>query len=104
MLLLLKLRKRAGLRKKISWRDVDKIVQLLYDISSKKGVGAILAEGIRHAAKTGEMKDVAIHVNGLDPAGYDPRILKGMGLAYAAADRGARRKYYELFSDRISVL
>jgi aldehyde:ferredoxin oxidoreductase len=35
------------------------------------------------------MEDVAIHIKGLDPAGYDPRILKGMGLAYATSDRGA---------------
>ena len=35
------------------------------------------------------MEDVAIHVKGLDPAGYDPRILKGMGLANATSDRGA---------------
>jgi len=48
-----------------------------------------LAEGIRHAAKVWEMEDVAIHVKGLDPAGYDPRVLKGMGLAYATSDRGA---------------
>jgi aldehyde:ferredoxin oxidoreductase len=68
---------------------VDKIAELLHDISAKKGIGAILADGIRHAAKTWQMQDVAIHINGLDPAGYDPRILKGMGLAYATSDRGA---------------
>ena len=31
----------------------------------------------------------AIHVKGLEPAGFDPRVLKGMGLAYATSDRGA---------------
>jgi len=77
------------IREKISWGDVDKIAQLLHDISVKKGVGATLAEGIRHAAKTWEMEDVAIHVKGLDPAGYEPRVLKGMGLANATSDRGA---------------
>ena len=30
-----------------------------------------------------------MHVKGLEPAGYDPRALKGMGLAYATSDRGA---------------
>ena len=77
------------IQERISWGDVDRIAQLLHDISSKKGIGAILAEGIRHAAKTWEMEDVAIHVKGLDPAGYDPRVLKGMGLANATSDRGA---------------
>jgi aldehyde:ferredoxin oxidoreductase len=28
-------------------------------------------------------------VKGLEPAGFDPRVLKGMGLAYATSDRGA---------------
>jgi aldehyde:ferredoxin oxidoreductase len=74
---------------KIGWGEVDKIAQLLQDISSKKGLGAILAEGIRHAAKVWQMEDIAIHVKGLDPAGYDPRVLKGMGLANATSDRGA---------------
>ncbi len=74
---------------KISWGDVDKTAELLHGIALRKGVGAILAEGIRHAAKTWDMEDAAIHVKGLDPAGYDPRILKGMGLANATSDRGA---------------
>ncbi|MFB3887129.1 MAG: aldehyde ferredoxin oxidoreductase family protein [Thermodesulfobacteriota bacterium] len=77
------------IQEKINWGDVDKVAELLHDISSKKGIGAILAEGIRHAAKAWEMEDIAIHVKGLDPAGYDPRILKGMGLANATSDRGA---------------
>jgi aldehyde:ferredoxin oxidoreductase len=77
------------IKEKMGWGDVDKIAQLLQDIASKKGLGAVLAEGIRHAAKVWEMEDVAIHVKGLDPAGYDPRVLKGMGLANATSDRGA---------------
>jgi aldehyde:ferredoxin oxidoreductase len=35
------------------------------------------------------MEEKAIHVKGLEPAGFDPRVLKGMGLAYATSDRGA---------------
>ena len=35
------------------------------------------------------MEDQAIHVKGLEPAGYDPRVLKGMGLAYGSSPRGA---------------
>lgn len=74
---------------KIKWGEVDRIADLLYQIANRKGIGSILAEGIRYAAKEWDMEDIAIHVNGLDPAGYDPRVLKGMGLAYATADRGA---------------
>jgi aldehyde:ferredoxin oxidoreductase len=77
------------IKEKITWGEVDRMAELLHDIASKKGLGAILGEGIRHAAKTWGMEDAAIHVNGLDPAGYDPRVLKGMGLANATSDRGA---------------
>ena len=77
------------IKEKIDWGDVNRIAKLLHDIASKKGIGAILSEGIRHAAKTWDMEEVAIHVKGLDPAGYDPRVLKGMSLAFATSDRGA---------------
>lgn len=77
------------IEERIAWGDVDRIADLLHDIAYKKGIGAVLSEGIRFASKAWEMEDTAIHVKGLDPAGYDPRILKGMGLAYATSDRGA---------------
>jgi aldehyde:ferredoxin oxidoreductase len=35
------------------------------------------------------MEDTAVHVKGLEPPGYDPRVLKGCGLAFATAGRGA---------------
>ena len=77
------------IKEKITYGEVDKIAQLLQDIAYKKGIGAILGEGIRYTAKQWDMEDVAIHTKGLDPAGYEPRVLKGMGLAYATSDRGA---------------
>jgi aldehyde:ferredoxin oxidoreductase len=69
--------------------QVDAIADLLEKISKKEGIGAVLAEGIRHAAREWGMEDIAVHVKGMEPAGYDPRTLKGMGLAYATSDRGA---------------
>lgn len=80
---------KSRIPEKIGWGDVDKIASLLNDIAYRKGIGAVLADGILHAARAWGMEDVAIHVKGMDPAGYDPRILKGMGLAYATSDRGA---------------
>jgi len=73
----------------IDYGQVDAIAVLLAEIAEKQGIGAILAEGIRHAAATWELEDLAVHVKGLEPAGYDPRPLKGMGLGYATSDRGA---------------
>ncbi len=80
---------KGRIQEKIGWGDVDKVANLLNDIAYRKGIGAVLSDGIRHAAKVWGMEDAAIHVKGLDPAGYEPRVLKGMGLAYATSDRGA---------------
>jgi len=80
---------KGRIKEKIEWGDVDRMAELLHEIAYRKGIGEVLAEGIRHASKVWEMEDIAIHTKGLDPAGYDPRVLKGMGLAYATSDRGA---------------
>lgn len=80
---------RGVIDERIDYGDVDAIAELLHLIVQKKGIGATLAEGIRHASREWELEDLAVHVKGLEPAGYDPRVLKGMGLAYATSDRGA---------------
>ncbi len=74
---------------KISYGDSEKAAELIEMIVFRKGIGDILAEGIKFAAKKWDMEDMAIHVKGLEPAGYEPRVLKGMGLAYATSPRGA---------------
>jgi aldehyde:ferredoxin oxidoreductase len=73
----------------IGYGDVDGIARLLRKVAFRKGIGKLLAEGIRTAAAKWGMSDQAVHVKGMEPAGYDPRLLKGMGLSYATADRGA---------------
>ena len=73
----------------ISYGDVDGAVRLLNEISNREGIGDILAQGIKHAAKMWNLEHIAVHAKGMEPAGYDPRVLKGMGLAYATSDRGA---------------
>ncbi len=81
--------KRGKLDVDVEYGNVEKIAWLLQDIVHKRGAGKVLAEGIKTASKELGLEDLAIHVKGLEPAGYDPRILKGMGLAYATSDRGA---------------
>ena len=73
----------------IDYGQTDKIVELLNDIAFRKGIGNSLAKGIKSVAKEWGMEDHAIHVKGLEPAGYDPRVFKGMGLAYGTSPRGA---------------
>ncbi len=81
--------KRKKIKDNLQYGDVNGIAEILTKIAYKKGVGKILSEGVRHAAEVWGMEEEAIHVKGLEPAGFDPRVLKGMGLAYATSDRGA---------------
>jgi aldehyde:ferredoxin oxidoreductase len=81
--------RRGRVRDAIGYGDADAAAELLRKIARREGIGDVLAEGIRHAAREWGLEDIVVHVKGLEPAGYDPRALKGMGLAYATSDRGA---------------
>jgi len=70
--------------------DAAGIAHALEELSTRSTpLGEIMARGIRGAAAELGMEDEAIHVKGMEPAGYDPRALRGMGLAYATSPRGA---------------
>lgn len=79
---------RGNIDERLNYGDAECIASLFYKIARKEGIGAVLAEGIRHAARQWDLEDFAIHVKGMEPGGYDPRFFKGMGLAYATSDRG----------------
>jgi aldehyde:ferredoxin oxidoreductase len=82
-------RRRGKIDLDIDYNQPDQIAALLKKIVLRQDVGGLLAEGVRPASEELGLEDMAIHVKGLEPSGYDPRALKGMGLAYAVADRGA---------------
>jgi aldehyde:ferredoxin oxidoreductase len=73
----------------IDYGQVDAMAGLLKKIAFRKGIGELLAQGIKPASEEWGLQDIAVHVKGLEPAGYDPRVLKGVGLGYATSDRGA---------------
>ncbi len=81
--------KRNKIRERLDYGDAETIAKILNQIAYRKGIGKVLSHGVRYAAAKWGMEEEAIHVKGLEPAGFDPRVLKGMGLAYATSDRGA---------------
>ena len=81
--------RRGRVQFEIDYGDADGIARLLEQIGRREGIGDLLARGIRVAARDWDLTDIAVHTKGLEPAGYDPRVLKGMGLSYAVSDRGA---------------
>ncbi|MEM0452345.1 MAG: aldehyde ferredoxin oxidoreductase family protein [Nitrososphaerota archaeon] len=77
------------LEKGVDYSDPEGVIQLIEKVVKREGVGDLLAEGVRYVADTLGLTDLAIESRGLEPAGYDPRSLPGMALAYALSDRGA---------------
>ncbi len=73
----------------IEYGNADQLISLIEKIADRQGIGDILADGIIPASKHFGVEDLAIHVKGLEPAGYDPRKLKGMGLTFGTSPRGA---------------
>lgn len=79
----------GAIKERYEFGNADIVADLLKDIAYRRGIGGILADGILNAASQWKLEDEAVHVKGLEPAGFDPRVLKGMALAYATSDRGA---------------
>ena len=79
---------------KIGWGDFEAIKALINDIAYKRGLGAVLAEGVRSASATiGKgSSDWAMHVKGLEVTAYDCHTAPGMALAYGTSSIGAHHK------------
>lgn len=65
-------------------------LRVLENIAYRRGVGDLLAEGVREIASQvgGNSEDFAMHVKGLELPAYDPRAGFGTGLTYAVTPRG----------------
>jgi len=74
----------------LKWGNGEAILALIEKIAYREGVGNLLADGVKRVAeKLGKGKEIALHVKGLEIIQADPRGLKGYGLGYAVASRGA---------------
>jgi aldehyde:ferredoxin oxidoreductase len=71
--------------------DAGALLRALTEISDRRGLGELLAEGSRRAARRvgGGSAAFAPHVKGLEMPGYEPRTLQAMALGLAVNARGA---------------
>jgi aldehyde:ferredoxin oxidoreductase len=74
---------------KLDWGDKMGMVEVARKIAFREGVGAKLAEGPAAAAAAWGHPEISMSVKGQSIPAYDPRGLKGMGIAYATSNRGA---------------
>lgn len=73
----------------VSYGDAEGVAGLLEQIARREGIGDVFADGIKRVEREFELEDLAVHVKGMEPAAFDPRRSKGMGLSYAMTERGA---------------
>ncbi len=75
----------------LTWGNAEAMIQAIDDIAHRKGIGELLADGVRAAAERigPEAEAFAIHVKGMEMPYHDPRAFVSMAANYASASRGA---------------
>jgi aldehyde:ferredoxin oxidoreductase len=75
----------------LTWGNGDPVLTLIRQIANREGLGDILAEGTRRAARRiGKgAEQYAMQVKGLEMPAYDPRGAKAQGLNMITASHGA---------------
>jgi aldehyde:ferredoxin oxidoreductase len=75
----------------LSFGNADSTVEMVHKIGRRDGLGDILAEGVKRAAKKfgKNAEKYANHIKGLEMTGYDIRGLKTAAIGYAVSFRGA---------------
>lgn len=76
---------------KLEWGGAEGILRILELIAMRRGIGDLLAEGVRRAAaRIGRGSEAwAMHVKGLELPMHDPRGKKGQAISYASSIKGA---------------
>jgi len=70
--------------------DEDAEALLIEMMAERKGIGAILADGVKRACeRLGRGCEFAVHVKGMESPAWDPRGRRTYALSYATADVGA---------------
>ena len=93
------------IEEKISWGKFKATKALIEDIAYRRGLGNMLAEGVRSAAEKigGGSSRWAMHVKGLEISGYDCHAAPAMALAFATSSIGAHHKDAWVISWEVKV-
>ncbi len=72
----------------IDYNKPLEILQFLGMIVNRDGIGADFAMGTKFVSEKYKLNDIAMHVKGLDFAGYDPRAFRGFTTSYGVSPEG----------------
>ena len=92
----------------LNWGDGDALVALTRQTAYREGIGDLLAEGSYRLAEHCGRPEVAMVSKKQEFAGYMPRRMQGMGLAYATSPVGGSHMrgdpaYFEIFGTPVKV-
>jgi aldehyde:ferredoxin oxidoreductase len=73
---------------RVKWGDAEKVLEILEEIRRGSEVGKIYGNGVCHLGKEIGYERIP-QVKGQGISGYDPRVFKGMSVAYATSPMGA---------------
>jgi aldehyde:ferredoxin oxidoreductase len=81
----------------LEWGQIDPAIELVRMIAERRGLGDLLAEGTREAARKFGAEEAAMHVKGLEMPFHDVRGLSGLAVSYAVSPRGACHNFSTLY-------
>lgn len=75
----------------LTFGNAEAMVKMVEMIGERKGIGNLLAEGVKKAAEriSNGAEEFAIHVKGEEVPMHEPRLKMGLGLGYAVSPTGA---------------
>lgn len=75
----------------LRWGDADVMIEMIHKIGKREGLGNLLGEGVKAAARKigGKAHEFALEVKGLEPPMHDPRSFSSLAISYATHPRGA---------------
>jgi len=75
----------------MKWGSEEALLALTRMIGARKGIGKLLGQGVRAAAKKigRNSEEFAVHIKGLELPMHDPRTYTSLAVAYATSNRGA---------------
>ncbi len=75
----------------LSWGNGEVLPVLVKKIANRDGIGQLLADGVKKAAKKigKEAEEFAVQVKGLEAPAHDPRSGKALAVSYGTGSRGS---------------
>ncbi|AHF98577.1 aldehyde ferredoxin oxidoreductase [Halostagnicola larsenii XH-48] len=90
MAMAMEMSEEGKLEEGLDWGDTETMVDMIERIARREDdLADLLAEGPRRVAERKDAEDNSLAVKGQTIPAYDPRCMKGMGIAYATSNRGA---------------